>query len=196
MRRDMRNKLSISKEAYVFGFVGRMGRDKGSKELLSSFRKMRQNGSDSFLCLVGSNEMNDEIPTELVNWAQNDSNVIITGNLPNEELPSYYAGFDCYVHPTYREGLGMVLQEAGAMGNAIITTRVPGASEVMVENESCVLVDKMNVDALYDAMLCLSNDRQRTEILGEAAYKRTARLYESGIMVKNICEDIESVLGA
>lgn len=38
---------------------------------------------------------------------------------------------DVYVHPSYREGFGMVLQEAAAMECAIVNHQdIPGASEV------------------------------------------------------------------
>ncbi len=186
--------FNIIDEAFIFGFIGRLSRDKGSEELLRAFKIIIEKGYNAKLFLVGNNEING-IDSKISEWTSRNKNVIITGSYPKSELIKFYAAFDCYVHPTYREGFGMVLQEAGAMGNAIITTDIPGASEVMEDGISCILVKPRDYIELANAMEYVINNREYVNKLGEMAYKRTCELYERSIMLNNIQKDIEEILG-
>lgn len=195
LRKSTRDKYNIADNCFVFGFIGRINRDKGSNELLSAFKKIDEKAYNSKLILVGGFEASKGMDINLINWAKECDDVIIAGSFPKNELPAFYAAFDCYVHPTYREGFGMVLQEAGAMGNAIITTDVPGASEVMEDNISCKLVSSKNDQALFEMMEYMIQNPSAAEKIGEEAYIRTKNLYERSIMINNISKDIEELLG-
>ncbi len=184
----------ISESSFIFGFIGRMNRDKGSEELLRAFRSISDKGYDAKLFLVGNNEITG-IDEELIAWARDNENVIMTGFFPRKELIKFYSAFDAYVHPTFREGFGMVLQEAGAMANAIITTDINGASEVMENGKSCILVPARDSESLEDAMIRLICEPELTKSLGDMAYKRTCELYERNIMLYNIEKDIREILG-
>ena len=109
-------------------------------------------------------------------------------------MNEYYSAMDVLVHPTYREGFGMVLQEAGALGLAMITTKIPGASEVMEEGISCLLVEPKNVSELESAMKKLITDREYSKIIGQAAYERTKQYYDRPIMLENQKADYEKLL--
>ncbi len=195
LRQKVYEEYKIEPDTFVFGFIGRLSRDKGSEELLKAFRSITEKGYKTRLFLVGNNEF-DSLSEELREWLSNDlSNVIQTGRIPKNELGRFYAAFDCYVHPTYREGFGMVLQEAGAMGNAIITTDIPGASEVMDKDVSCKLVKARDWETLANEMEYLINNPDEADKLGTMAYKRTCKLYERSIMLGNIQKDIEDILG-
>ena len=114
--------------------------------------------------------------------------------VPKKEMPKYYAAMDTLVHPTYREGFGMVLQEAGAMELSIITTKIPGASEVMEDGISCILVEPKNMLELKHAMDMVLDDVEKTRLIGRAAYERTKRYYDRPIMLENQCADYRSII--
>lgn len=195
LRTLTRKNYGIKENCFVFGFIGRLTKDKGANELLAAYKILHDKGHVSKLILVGSVESTNGLDSDLLEWAKHCDDVIIAGVFPRKELPGFYAAFDCYVHPTYREGFGMVLQEAGAMGNAIITTDVPGASEVMENNVSCELVPAKDILKLSEAMEGMINNAKWARQLGQAAYERTKNLYERSIMIKNLEEDLENLLG-
>ena len=101
---------------------------------------------------------------------------------------------DILVHPTYREGFGMVIQEAGALAVPVITTKIPGASEVMVDGESCVLVEVKNTAELQSVMTDLLSNKERAKFLGDGAYNRTKALYDRPIMLENQRKEYERLL--
>lgn len=195
LRKSTRDKYNISDDCFVFGFIGRINKDKGSNELLAAFKMISNKSYNSKLFLVGGFEVSKGMDINLIDWAKECDDVIIAGSFPKNELPAFYAAFDCYVHPTYREGFGMVIQEAGAMGNAVITTDVPGASEVMEDNISCKLVPAKNTKALFEMMEYMIKNPCEAKKIGEEAYRRTKKFYERSIMINNISKDIEELLG-
>lgn len=193
-RDQIRLQYGIDKEDFVFGFAGRISADKGCGELLSSFKSICQANSRAKLFVVGPCEEKCGILPELLDWAKKSPSVIFTDKVENARMREFYSAMDVLVHPTYREGFGMVIQEAGALGVPTVTTRIPGASEVMQEGISCLLVEPKNDVALESAMLELLNDKQITATLSNGAYERVCNLYNRPIMLANQQKDYERLL--
>lgn len=193
-RSAIRKKYNISNEEFVYGFAGRISADKGCIELLTAFQKITESEPSAKLFIVGPIEDNCGLPPEVLEWARRSEKVVMTGIVDGSKMNEYYSAMDVLVHPTYREGFGMVLQEAGALGIATITTKIPGASEVMEEGISCLLVQPKNVSELESAMKKLITDREYSQEIGQAAYKRTKRYYNRPIMLENQRMDYEKLL--
>ena len=101
---------------------------------------------------------------------------------------------DVLVHPTYREGFGMVIQEAAALGCPVITTDIPGASEVLENGKSCLLVKPQDWESLYEKMNEICEDPQKANKMGENARLFTEKHYERSIMLKNQFERYKELL--
>ncbi|MGN0930302.1 MAG: glycosyltransferase family 4 protein [Thermoguttaceae bacterium] len=193
-RDKIRRQYGIPEDAFVYGFAGRISADKGSSELLTAFRAVAESEPQAKLLIVGPVEDNCGVPIETLQWARNSEQVVMTGMIDGSKMNEYYSAMDVLVHPTYREGFGMVLQEAGALGIAIITTKIPGASEVMEENVSCLLVEPKNERELQRAMEMLITNREYAQKIGLAAYERTKRFYDRPIMLENQRVDYQRLL--
>lgn len=194
-RQEIRQKYAIDEKDIVFGFVGRVSIDKGCQELLQAFRKLAEKESRAKLMLIGSNECENGPLYDLLRWAQESDQVVITGNIPGSDMKQYYAALDVLTHPTYREGFGMVIQEAGALAIPTITTKIPGASEVMKDGVSCLLVEPKNETDLLTAMQALCDNEEKRLALGQAAYDRTKKLYDRPIMLEHQLRDYVKLLG-
>lgn len=193
-RSEIRKQYDIPEEAFVYGFAGRVSADKGCTELLTAFKKVAESNANARLLIVGPMEDKCGVSVELLEWARTSDQVVLTGMVDGSKMNEYYSAMDVLVHPTYREGFGMVLQEAGAMGLAIITTNIPGASEVMEDGVSCLLVVPKNVSGLESAMKMLIMDRGYSQKIGQAAYKRTKQYYDRPIMLENQKKDYIKLL--
>lgn len=194
-RSSIRNQYNIPDDAFVYGFAGRVSADKGCTELLTAFQKITESEPNARLLIVGPMEDNCGVPAEILEWARKSEQVVMTGMVDGSKMNEYYSAMDVLVHPTYREGFGMVLQEAGALGIAMITTKIPGASEVMEADVSCLLVEPKGVSELESAMKKLITDREYAQKIGQAAYERTKRYYDRPIMLENQRKDYIKVLG-
>ena len=148
-RKEIRNEYNIDENDFVFGFVGRINRDKGVNELLASFKKLKNNSVNSKLFVVGLADREEEIDPTLLNWAKNSKDIFFTGVTENTE--KYYAAFDVFVLPSYREGFGSTIIEAESMGIPVITTNIPGPSEAIIDKKTGILVEPKNTDELFNA---------------------------------------------
>lgn len=193
-RSAIRKQYGIADEAFVFGFAGRVSADKGCTELLTAFRNITESELEATLLIVGPVEDNCGVSIELLDWARKAKQVVMTGMVDGLKMNEYYAAMDVLVHPTYREGFGMVLQEAGALGVAMITTKIPGASEVMEDGISCLLVEQKNNSELESAMKKMIADREYTKKIGHASFERTKQYYDRPIMLENQRVDYEKLL--
>ena len=192
--RDMlRGKYSIPTNAFVYGFVGRLNKDKGVNELIEAFSKIEEKKSDSYLVLVGMNDTANPITPENMQKAEMDSHIILTGNVPKDEVYEYMAMFDVLVHPTYREGFGKVLQEAMGMRLPIITTNIPGPSEVVAQGECGLLVDPKNVDDLVEKMILMESDAELRGKFASLGRIRAEKYFDRPIMLNNILRDINEI---
>lgn len=146
-RSYIREKYNIGRDTFVYIFIGRVTRDKGINELLSAFKRLND---DSVLFLLGNNEVDTSVNRELYDWSLENKNIIYTGNV--DDVERYLSAADCYVLPSYREGFGMSVIEAEAMGVPVIVTDIPGPVDAVIDNKTGLLVKKADEDSLLDAM--------------------------------------------
>lgn len=175
----------------VFGYVGRIETDKGISELLSAF--IKADNPDYALLLIGKfDELRSDIEPSLLAKAKSMKNIIFHGF--TREVPKYMSAMDILVHPTYREGFSMVIQQAMAMGCAIITTNVPGPSEVIEEGKSGLLVPDHTIDELSEAMIRLGEDSTMRKSFSDAGLVRVREKFERGRMLQLTLENREKMI--
>lgn len=192
---SLRAKYGIKEGAFVFGYVGRVNADKGINELITAFCQLKSKYENIYLALVGMIDDANPIDEENMTLAKNNDHIIFTGNIPSNEVYSHMAMFDTLVHPTYREGFGKVLQEAMGVRLPIITTNIPGPSEVVESGISGILVNAKDTKSLYEKMELLYNDENLRKSLAVEGRKRAETYFDRPIMLKNILDDINATLG-
>ena len=183
-RTEIRSKYNLTDSDFVFGFAGRISVDKGCNELIAAFRAVSQAVPSAKLLIVGPFEDNCGLQDEWLSFAKASDRVVFTGRVAKGDMRKFYAAMDVLVHPTYREGFGMVIQEAGALAVPVITTKIPGASEVMKDGVSCMLVEPKNAEALSCAMESIYLSPAKALSIGEDARQRTESLYERSVMLE------------
>ncbi len=130
---ETRKKYGINKNAFVFGNVGRISREKGHDVLLTAYKKFLStdmyHSKDFVLFIAGGGELENEIRQLAVTKGVDDK-VIFTGEFPAEDLVKIYSAFDFFVFPTLAEGFGLVLIEAMYMGLPVICSDLEVLKEV------------------------------------------------------------------
>ena len=192
-KKDLREKYAISEDAFVYGYVGRINEDKGINELITAFKKVSEKIPDAYLALVGMVDDTNPIKPENMKFAEENSKIIMTGNVPKEEVYPHMAMFDVLTHPTYREGFGKVLQEAMGVDVPIITTDVPGPSEVIENNISGILCKVKDSDDLAEKMLLLYSSKELRENFAKAGKERAEKYFDRPIMLNNILLEMNKI---
>lgn len=188
---EIKEKYPALKDKIVYCFVGRLSRDKGSFELLDAFRKLFDDRQDVALMLVGRAET--EFPAAY-SWVKDREDIVFTGSVPSNVVCQYMAAADVLVHPSYREGFSMVIQEAMAMGLPVVTTDIPGPSEVIEKEVTGILAKARDVDTLYECMKWMAENPEKRETMGLAGRKRCEDHFSRERMLKLTLEDREKIL--
>jgi glycosyltransferase involved in cell wall biosynthesis len=148
---ELKMSLGIQEEDYVFGFVGRLVKDKGVNELVNVFDKLNANYKNIKLILVGPYE--DELdPLNSLTKKKIESNKNIVSVGFQRDVRSFLGVMNLFVFPSYREGFGIVLMEAGAMQIPCISSNITGCNEIIIEKVTGLLMPSKNQDALYAKM--------------------------------------------
>ena len=124
---------------FVIGFVGRIVKDKGIKEVVEMFKMLQAKNLKVKLLLLGNPEKDDSISASDYQYLVDNNDVILAGHV--SQPVNYFNHMDVLVSPTYREGFANVSLEAQAVEVPVITTRATGAIDTIEDNETGFLVD-------------------------------------------------------
>lgn len=184
---DILNEFPILKDKFVFGFVGRLEKDKGVNELLEAFKNFSDIHNNCVLLIVGPFDGNDRISLCNKNFMRNCSSIIFTGF--RNDIQKLLSVMDVLVHPSYREGFSLVIQQAMAMKVPVITTDIPGPSEVIEEGKSGILVPAQNVEGLVKGMEQLYNDSSLRDYFADNGLFRVKQFFVQERMSSLILKD-------
>jgi len=142
----------------VFLFCGKLIPKKNPLGVLRAFLRA---GIPADLVFVGAGAEEQVLRSA----AGGDPRVHFLGFRNQTELPGIYAAADILTLPSsVSETWGLVVNEAMAMGCAVIVSdRVGCAPEIVEGKDTGLVVPAGNVDALRDAMLAAATDRERLE---------------------------------
>lgn len=173
---NIREKYNLNQHDFVFGFVGRLVRDKGINELVKSFNLVSKIRNNVKLLLVGDfeNKLNPLEPSVIKEIKENPK--IIWAGFQNDVRP-FYKVMDVFVFPSYREGFGVSLLEAQAMEVACIATNITGCNEIITHGLNGILIQPNDILALYKAMIELMIDEEKRKIYAENGRKITTKKY-------------------
>jgi glycosyltransferase involved in cell wall biosynthesis len=90
------------------------------------------------------------------------------------------------------DNLPTVIMEAMATGLPVISTNIGGIPEMVVQNETGFLVQPGDAVALSGAMEKIIDDRQLTQKLGQAGYKRVQELFSIEKNARDLCALIDT----
>jgi glycosyltransferase involved in cell wall biosynthesis len=141
-RRELRRALGWPEEQPVVLFVGFFSRDKRPDLLFRAWRRLGDRGVRPRLVFVGAKrtgyyEIDETIAAQIRREAGElhleDEVVSIE---PTHDIEQYFRAADIYVLPSIREAHPLALLEAMACGLACVATRLPGATDVLIQDGS------------------------------------------------------------
>lgn len=194
-RQQVRAEYNIPSDAVVFGWCGRITRDKGHNELFAAFREIVKNNKKVRLLMVGDYDNVETIDKELFNWAQNSPEVIFTGSVPREEVQIMYSAMDVFCSLSYREGFGLVVIEAAAMQLPAIVTDSLGQIDTHENMVTGLTVRKMSVSDVVSAMQFYIDNPEKCKEMGIRARKDVEEKYEQTELLKRLAAHRNELIG-
>lgn len=192
-RDSIRQSLGIPYDAPILLFVGRITVDKGVRELIQSFQKLRDFGIYVHLILVGPFDIGSGVSGSILSsHIENVQDMHIVGYTDNPE--SYLSIADILCLPSYREGFGTVVIEAAAMSVPTVGTDIYGLSDAVVHGQTGLLVPPRNVEELTAALQKLLVDVSMRKRMGEAARERAFALFDAKKVNKQVVDEYRFLL--
>lgn len=190
-KKEIRSRYGISGDAFVYIFVGRVNRDKGINELLEAYYTLHKQ-KKTFLFILGGNEFEAGVNSALYNKSVADESVLYTGKVSDVE--KYLAASDCYILPSYREGFGMSVIEAQAMGVPVIVTDIPGPTDGMLDGKTGLVVPKQDASALCGAMEKMYADSEMRLRFGRAGHEFVKNNFAQSRFFEYLLQDRKRLL--
>jgi glycosyltransferase involved in cell wall biosynthesis len=134
-------------------YAGRLSAEKGILDLLAA----ADNGMK--LTIAGDGPLRDRVPGGL-------------GFVSHDQLGPLYDRAAVVAVPSHREGFGVVCAEAMAHGRPVVAGAVGGLLDLVVHEETGLLVPPRDVDALRSALKRLLADEELRARLGTNARRR------------------------
>lgn len=150
----------------VVGSIGWLTDIKGHRVLVDAAAAVTRTCPALHVVIVGSGDQQDALERQARELGISDA-VHLLGH--REDVERCLAGFDCFVLPSFNEGMGRALVEAMAAGLPVIASRVGGIPALIDDGSNGLLVPAGDSGALADAIGLVIHDPERAAQLGRRA---------------------------
>lgn len=157
--------------------VGRLISLKGHAVLIESIARLRADGLDVAVTLVGDGAARGTLE-ELARRRAVTDLVEFAGAIGQDRIREHFARADVFCLPSFAEGVPVVLMEAMAMELAVVSTPVMGIPELVESEVSGLLTPPGRSDELAAGLRRLSADRELRERLGRAGRAKVLASYD------------------
>lgn len=189
--RDVRAELGIPRDALVAGVIGRFSPEKGQLVFIRALAKAREKEPRLHGLLVGDGQDKPLLEKEITKYKLNN-NIFFTGHVRG--LGAYYRAIDIQVMPSFSEGMPNAALEGMYMSLPLIASKVGGVPEVVLDNDTGLLLPAGDTEALAVAMLKLCADSELRASMGLAGKTRVMEHFLPDVRVNRILEVYSRIL--
>jgi glycosyltransferase involved in cell wall biosynthesis len=192
-RLESRRYLGIEGDRFTVGWIGRMTAVKRTDDVLVAFKRLRDEGVDAVLCMVGDGPDRPSLEQRAHELG------IVRDTLflgYQEDVAPFYAAFDALVLPSANEGTPVSAIEALAAGRPVVATHVGGVPDVVQEGDDGFLVEPGATDDLADRLARLARDPELRERMGRAGREHVLPRYAVARLVDDVDRLYRSLLSA
>ncbi len=163
------NERARSSRVCRLAFMGRLIRAKGIFEAMEAVRLLRaeRDFRNIELWIAGSGLAKDEIE----HWIRvnaMESGVKLVGSIYGKDKVDFLREADVFVLPTYHgEGLPYAILESLAAGTPVITTKVGGIPDIVVDRVHGILIDAKNPQQIVSAVHELARSEEELRAMSK-----------------------------
>jgi len=183
--RELRDELGIKETDRVIGFVSKLWEGKGHDVALQAMVQVVKSFPQARLLLVGEGSLEKKLKTSSHELGLENA-VLFTGF--RTRIAEMTSLCDLCILPSFFEGMGRVLIEAGACGKPVVASNVGGIPDVVKDGVTGILVPPGDPMSLSEGILRLLQDPELRERMGQAARQRINEKFSARTMVQGIVD--------
>lgn len=170
-------KYNIPKQAFVIGGCGSFGSIKGFDIFLQLAAKFRESSQIFFIWYGKPNEIKmAEIEYDSTRLNLSDK-LIVDSFAPNQSI-DYFSVFDCFFFSSKSDGFGLVGLESALNKTPVICFENAGGQPEFVSQGAGYVVPYMDIDAVYEKINLLYNNKELAKAIGEKGYNIVKEKYD------------------
>lgn len=147
--------VDVKRYQHSFLMLGRLGKRKGTYDLIDAIQLAKKTVPDIKLYLAGDGDI--EKIKEIIKDKKLESNIEVVGWVNLNEKLKLLKLVSTVVLPSYNEGLPMAILEGMAAGKGIISTTV-GAIPEVISDKNGILIKPGDIKALAQALTTYAQD--------------------------------------
>jgi len=161
------DRSAFSDEKISVGCIGHIGRGKGQDLFVKAIQRLSDDVKrKAIFYIVGAGRL-DEESEQIVSV---NPNVVMTGEIPYENMHEVYNKLDVIACCSREEGMSSVVVEASMYKRTSIVTSIAGIVEYLTNDEDTILFESGNVDDLSEKIEWVIENRENAKKIGEASY--------------------------
>ena len=164
---DLREKLGINKDDFVFSYVGRTSKEKNIKIIIDAFGDTFKNNNDVKLLIVGGGPSFDDL-IDIANRYESTDNIIFTDWVPWEKTPLYYKASNVFINASKTETQGLTYIEALASGTPALVQKDEAIEGVVEEGYNGYIFD--GIDDLKSKMKYIYDNKKNIDEIRKNCY--------------------------
>ena len=177
-----RKVLNIPEDQFILLSIGHLGKIKGHQDTITALSTLITQDKNVHLYIAGDGSENDKNDLlAIVDKLRMKKRVTFLGQINNAQ--TWLEACDIFIQPSIEEAFGLVFAEAGAKAKPVIATAVGGIKEIVVSEETGILVPPASPKALEKALNILINSKELRTLYGDNGYKRIAENFSLTNMV-------------
>ena len=181
----IRQQYGVQKEDYLLGTVASLFPRKGYEVLLNALCLLKKSHPNVHVFIVGKGDSRYKKMLEMrVRESGMEGRVHFLGFQENV-LPILDA-LDLYVHPALMEGFGIAVLEAMATGKPVVATRVGGIPEIIIHQQTGLLVEPGDAGSLADAISTLLEDSNLRRRFQASGRERAVKFFSIDRMMQEL----------
>ena len=179
-RQTMRRELAVPEHAFVIGNVAALTDHKGHRFLIDAAALVHKTIPHTIVLIAGEGEEHSSLKARI--QRQNLDNIVQLLGYRND-IGNVMKTFDIFALSSHKEGLCTSLLDAMLLEIPVIATRTGGVPDAVSHNETGLLVEPKNPEALAEAIIFAHNNPALMRSMAAHARQRVLELFTVDRMV-------------
>ncbi|WDT86466.1 glycosyltransferase family 4 protein [Alteromonas sp. 009811495] len=177
--------FDIPDEHLVIGNFAQYISRKGQADIILAMQDVIAQNPNVTCLLFGKGALQESYQA-LIDRHKLQNNVKLCGF--SKDVAKILPSIDIVIHPSYTEGLGVILLQAGASKCAVIASPVGGIPEVIKHDETGLMVAPGDIDGIAETLLDLMDNSDKRTRLGNALFEHVCSKFSIEPMMKAYSE--------